>query len=301
MRCCSRWLWFLLIPILFGQAHAEGRIDCNAIQSRILNQSVHYCVMLPSGYEAATAGHSARRYPVLYFLHGLGDNEQTLFKGAGWDLIEDLRQQGKISDFLIVTPDGMRSFYVNSADRRVRYSDFFIREFVPYIELHYAIRHERSARAISGVSMGGYGALRFAFAYPELFSSVSAESAALIAELPSQTEPTHTRSPIAGLLGSVFGTPVDLHHWNQNSPFFLAKQNGTQIRTSRLSIYFNCGNEDEFGFDAGAGHLHRQLQAEGIPHEFHLYPGNHGSEYFLSHLGEMLIFHSRAFSASASK
>jgi S-formylglutathione hydrolase FrmB len=301
MRCCSRWLWFLLIPILFGQAHAEGRIDCNAIQSRILNQSVHYCVMLPSGYEAATAGHSVRRYPVLYFLHGLGDNEQTLFKGAGWDLIEDLRQQGKISDFLIVTPDGMRSFYVNSADRRVRYSDFFIREFVPYIELHYAIRHERSARAISGVSMGGYGALRFAFAYPELFSSVSAESAALIAELPSQTEPTHTRSPITGLLGSVFGTPVDLHHWNQNSPFFLAKQNRTQIRTSRLSIYFNCGNEDEFGFDAGAGQLHRQLQAEGIPHEFHLYPGNHGAEYFLSHLGETLIFHSRAFSASASK
>ena len=298
MHSCSRWLSFLLVPILFGQAHAEGRIDCNIIQSRILNQVVHYCVMLPSGYEAATAGHSGRRYPVLYFLHGLGDNEQTLFKGAGWDLIEDLRQQGKISDFLIVTPDGMRSFYINSADGRVRYSDFFIREFVPYIETHYSIRRERSARAISGVSMGGYGALRFAFAYPDLFSSVSGESAALIKELPRQTESTHSRSPLTAMMGTIFGDPVDVNHWNRNSPFFLAKQNRTQIRATGLSIYFNCGNEDEFGFDAGAGQLHRQLQAESIPHEFHLYPGNHGAEYFLSHLGETLIFHSRAFTAS---
>lgn len=298
MRWCSWWLSFLLTPILFGYAQAEGRIDCNIVRSRILNQPVHYCVMLPSGYGAADAGRSARHYPVLYFLHGLGDNEQTLFKGAGWDLIEDLRQQGKISDFLIVTPDGMRSFYINSADGSVRYSDFFIREFIPYIETHYSIRRERPARAISGVSMGGYGALRFAFAYPELFSSVSAESAALIAELPRQNESTRSRSPLIGLMGTVFGDPVDLHHWNQNSPFFLAKQNRRQIRTTGLSIYFNCGNEDEFGFDAGAGQLHRQLQAESIPHEFHPYPGNHGAEYFLSHLGETLIFHSKAFAAS---
>jgi S-formylglutathione hydrolase FrmB len=146
--------------------------------------------MLPPDYDAATAGHSPRRYPVLYFLHGLGDNEQTLFKGGGWDLIQDLRQKGQISDFLIVAPEGRRSFYINSADGRVRYSDFFIREFIPYLESHYSIRRERSARAISGFSMGGYGALRFAFAHPELFSSVSAQSAALIAE-PPQPETEH--------------------------------------------------------------------------------------------------------------
>ena len=145
--------------------------------------------------------------------------------------------------------------------------------------------------------MGGYGALRFAFAYPELFSSVSAQSAALIAEPPRQTEATHTPTPLSGLLGAVFGNPVELHHWNQNSPFVLAKQNRTQIRTTGLSIYFNCGREDEFGFDNGAAELHRQLQTEGIRHEFHLYPGNHGAEYFLAHLGETLMFHSRVFAA----
>ena len=290
MRRCLPWLVLFLVALLVGQCHAQGRIDCNTLPSHILGESVHYCVMLPPDYDAATAGHSPRRYPVIYFLHGLGDNEQTLFKGGGWDLIQDLRQKGQVSDFLLVAPEGRRTFYINSADGRVHYSDFFIREFIPYIESHYSIRRERSARAISGFSMGGYGALRFAFAYPELFSSVSAQSAALIAEPPRQAE--------SGLLGTVFGNPIDVPHWNQNSPFVLAKRNRAQIRASGLSIYFNCGSKDEFGFDQGAEELHRQLQAEDIRHEYHLYPGNHGGEYFLAHLGEVLKFHARVFDAA---
>ena len=295
-----RWLRcvvLFLIPFVGAQVRAQGRIDCNTLNSHILGQAIHYCVLLPTGYDAAIKSHAGRRYPVLYFLHGLGDNEQTLFKGAGWDLVEDLWQQEKISDFLIVTPDGMRSFYINSADGRVRYSDFFIHEFMPYIEAHYLVGRERSARAISGVSMGGYGALRFAFAYPELFSSVSAESAALIPEPPRRIEAPNSNSPLSVFLESVFGNPIDLRHWNQNSPFYLAKQDRSRIRASGLSIYFNCGRDDEFGFDEGAGVLDRQLKSEGISHEFHLYPGNHGAEYFLTHLGEALAFHSRAFSS----
>ena len=287
MRRRLPWLVPLLVALLVGPCHAQGRIDCNALQSHILRESVHYCVMLPSDYDAATAGHSARHYPVLYFLHGLGDSEQALFKGGGWDLIQDLRQKGQISDFLVVAPEGRRTFYINSADGRVRYSDFFIREFIPYIESHYSIRHERSARAISGFSMGGYGALRFAFAYPELFSSVSAQSAALIAEPPQPAD--------SGLLGVAFGNPIDVRHWDQNSPFGLAKRNRTQIWASGLSIYFNCGNKDDFGFVQGAEKLHRQLQAEDIRHEYHLYPGNHGGEYFLTHLGDVLKFHALIF------
>src|ERR1022692_3413049 len=235
-----RWLTLFCVPFLFCQARAQGRIDCNALESRLLSQTVHYCVMLPPGYDPATAGPSPRRYPVLYFLHGLGDNEQTLFKGGGWDLIEDLRKMRQVADFLVVTPEGKRGFYINSADGRVRYSDFFIREFIPYIESHYSIRRERSERGISGVSMGGYGALRFAFAHPELFS-VSAQSAALIVQSPQQTTPMPPQ--LSGWLGSVFGKPFDLRHWNQNSPFMLAKQNRPQIKTSRLSIYFNCGRD----------------------------------------------------------
>jgi S-formylglutathione hydrolase FrmB len=296
MRRCLRTLF--LVPLLIGLTHAQGRIDCNALRSRVLAQTVHYCVMLPSDYDSATAGHSPRRYPVLYFLHGLGDNEQTLFKSGGSDLIEDLRQQRKISDFLVVTLEGMRTFYINSADARVLYSDFFIHDFIPYIESRYSVRKERSARAISGVSMGGYGALRFAFAYPELFSSVTAQSAALISDPPRTTDNMDSTVALAKMLGAVFGNPIDVQHWNRNSPFVLAMRNRARIRAAKLAIYFNCGRDDEFGFEDGAAKLDRQLQTEGISHEFHLYPGNHGSEFFLAHLGETLMFHSRAFAAA---
>src|ERR1035437_7595133 len=76
------------------------------------------------------------------------------------------------------------------------------------------------------------------------------------------------------------------------------RSNRAQIQASGLSIYFNCGSKDDFGFNQGAAELHRQLQAEGIQHEYHLYPGNHGGEYFLAHLGEVLKFHARVFVAA---
>src|SRR5690348_1273337 len=198
MRKFLFWTAIFFVPLLPPTASAQSRIDCNAMKSTILHDTVHYCVLLPSSYDAAVAVHPPRYYPILYFLHGLGDNEQTLFKSGGWDLIQDLHDQGKIKDYLIVTPEGKGSFYINSADGRVRYSDFFIREFIPYIESHYSVRRERSSRAISGISMGGYGALRFAFAHPELFSAVSAQSAALIAEPPTKVN-SDVRS--AGQLG----------------------------------------------------------------------------------------------------
>jgi len=287
--------WFSLVFVLSAvlPAHAQGRIECDALKSQILKQPVRYCAMLPLGYGSALPSHSPRRYPVLYFLHGLGDNEQTLFKTGGWNLIEDMRHHKQITDFLIVAPEGRSSFYINSADGKVRYGDFFIREFMPYIERRYAIRRERRSRAISGVSMGGYGALRFAFAYPELFSSVSAQSAALLADSPQRiTAALRPGTPLGRLFGAVFGEPIDVQHWEQSSPFSLARQN--RARIAGLAIYFNCGQDDEYDFETGAGALHRQLQAAGIRHEFHLYPGNHSATYFLAHLGETLIFHSRA-------
>lgn len=286
----------LVLTGLAPNAQGQSRIDCNALNSRILKRVIHYCVQLPPGYDANDPKHPPRRYPVLYFLHGLGQNEQTLFNTGGWNLIEDLRQQHKIGDFLMVAPEGMRSFYVNSADGSVRYSDFFLREFMPYIESKYRIRPGREGRAITGVSMGGYGALRFAFAHPELFSAVSAQSAALMTESPQELDAAeHSGAPIAKVLGTVFGQPVDVTHWKENSPFVLAKKNEAGLRN--LAIYFNCGQEDDYGFEKGAQALHQQLQAEGIRHQYHLYPGDHSLTYFLAHIGETMEFHSRAFGA----
>jgi len=289
-----RLRFFPLLLLLAISASAQSRIDCNALKSRILGETVHYCVLLPSSYNSAPANHSPQHYAVLYFLHGLGENEQTLFKSGGWNLIEDLRQQHKVSDFLIVTPDAKASFYVNSADGKVRYNDFFLQEFIPHIETTYRIRRERKARAITGISMGGYGALRLAFAHPEMFSAVSAQSAALITDSPKELDAAlRAGTPLGRLLGSVFGNPINVAHWNENNPFLLARKN--RVGIGKLAIYFNCGRDDEYGFEAGAVALDKQLQEEHVKHEFHLYPGNHGASYFGAHIGEVMEFHSKMF------
>jgi enterochelin esterase-like enzyme len=182
MNQIARYLIFSLFFLLPSISFAQGRIDCSTFNSEILHRAVHYCVMLPPGYETD----KAKKYPVLYFLHGLGQNEQTLLRSGGWGLIEDLRLQHKIGDFLMVAPEGRGSFFINSADGRDRYSDFFLSEFLPYIETHYRVIRDRRSRGMTGLSMGGYGALRFAFGHSELFGSVSVQSPALITESPRE-------------------------------------------------------------------------------------------------------------------
>ena len=142
--------------------------------------------------------------------------------------------------------------------------------------------------------MGGYGAIRMAFAHPELFSAVSAQSAALITETPQQINAaSQSGSPLAGVLGAVFGKPIDVAHWNENSPFVLAQKNATRLRS--MAIYFNCGQNDNYGFEKGAAALHDELRKEDVKHEYRPYPGDHSVQYFLSHFDEVMEFHSRAF------
>jgi S-formylglutathione hydrolase FrmB len=109
----------LLFALGFGvpSAHAQGRAECRSVQSKILGRAVPYCVILPPSYDSQ----QTQRYPVLYSLHGLGGTAQTLIQSGGLDLIEDLWQQKRIGEFLIVTPDAGRSFYVNEREGRVRY------------------------------------------------------------------------------------------------------------------------------------------------------------------------------------
>jgi S-formylglutathione hydrolase FrmB len=277
-------LYFLPFPLF-----ASGRVECNSVPSKILARPVPYCVLLPPSFDAD----KTRCFPILYFLHGLGDNEQTFLHTGGWNLVEDLRDKGRLKDFLIATPAGEATFYINSRDGKLRYEDFLLQEFFPFIERHYRVRTGRANRAISGISMGGYGALHLAFAHPQLFSSVSAHSAALIEKLPAFLSgnggvpaPGRTR-----ILGGVFGLPPDPAFWERNSPLTLARA----ASLPGLKIYFDCGSEDDFGFDAGALALDKILASRKISHEFHLYPGRHDWSYFAANLEASLSFHSALF------
>jgi S-formylglutathione hydrolase FrmB len=208
------------------------------------------------------------------------------------DLIQDLRDQKKIGEFLVVVPNGGRTFYINSRDGKVRYEDFFVREFIPYIENHYRIRGGRKTRGITGVSMGGYGALHLALRHPNLFGAVSAHSPALIEKLPTMHGSSQQATNVAMILGGAFGSPIDPAFWERESPFTMVR---TGPRPRGLQIYFDCGTDDEYGFNRGAQQFHDLLKARGIPDEFHLYPGGHDWSYFADHLPASLAFHSRAF------
>jgi S-formylglutathione hydrolase FrmB len=303
MNCKSsvvRFALFLTILLPVRAALAQSRIDCSSLNSEILKRSVHYCVYVPAAYDEGAAQNPPRRYPLLYFFHGLGDNEQTLFNSGVMSALDDLRKQHKIDDFLMVAPEGRRSFYINSLDGSVRYNDFFLQEFMSHIERKYHVRSGATGRAVSGISMGGYGALRLAFAHPELFSAVSAQSAALITASPQELDSvSQSGGELASMLAQVFGNPINLPHWNDNNPLALAKRNVPALQ--KLAIYFNCGQNDDYGFEKGAEMLHDELRKEKVKHEYHAYDGDHSFNYFMSHFAEVMEFHSQAFARAASK
>jgi S-formylglutathione hydrolase FrmB len=279
--------FFYLACLSSASSAATGRVACNSLPSKILRRSVHYCVALPASFDSDRS----RRFSILYFLHGLGDNEQFFIHSGAWNLTEDMREKGELKDFLIATPDGGAGFYINSKDGTERYEDFLLQEFFPFIEKRYRAAEGRGHRAIAGISMGGYGALHLAFRHPMMFIAVSAHSPALIEKLPVFLGPA-PNSPGARVLGGVFGSPPDPAFWDRNSPIVLART----AALAGLKIYFDCGDQDDYGFDSGAAALDKILAARHIPHEYHAYPGRHDPAYFGEHLPASLLFASRAFS-----
>jgi S-formylglutathione hydrolase FrmB len=283
---------FLLLAWPLRAAGPAGRGECVSMASRILNGPVPYCVLLPPAYDA----NKLQRFPVLYYLHGLGDNEQMFLRSGGWSMIQDLWDRHDLGDFIIVTPAAGASFYLNSRDGRYRYEDFFLQEFLPFIEGRYRVKAGRVSRGIAGISMGGYGALRLAFRRPDLFSSVAVHSAAIVAELPAVDTGSNARGRLR-LFADVFGSPVDRAFWDRNNPLLLART----AMLSGLKIYLDCGSQDDYGFDSGAQALHNFLVSRKVSHEYHLYPGGHNWLYFAEHLPASLEFSSQAFGIATSR
>jgi len=278
----------MLLALCAPPASAAARLECDSVSSAILGRAVAYCVALPPSY-----GEARDRYPVLYFLHGLFEDERSWSEHSGLETWEGLINAGKIGRFIVVLPDGGRSFYVNSHDGREGYEDFFVHELIPAIDRKYRTMPERGERGISGVSMGGYGALHLGMAHADLFGAASAHSAALVATLPNPL-PTEGRWGFyARILEAPFGNPLNEAYFLENSPLTLATH---PERFARLKLYFDCGDQDRYGFDAGAKELDRLLTEHNFPHQFVLRPGGHGWSYLDQYLHHSLEFHWGVFS-----
>ncbi|HXG68779.1 MAG TPA: alpha/beta hydrolase-fold protein [Blastocatellia bacterium] len=260
-----------------GAPAPDARIEYSSVQSAALGRELKYAVQLPPSYDTD----KNRRYPVLIFLHGMFGNEGEFERRGVAAAVSRLREEGKIGELIVVAPAGENSFYLN-AKNGARYEDAILQDLIPHVEKTYRAIGAREGRAIQGLSMGGFGALVLAFKHPEMFSSVTAHSAALFTELPN-TQGTDRRSQFLGrLVGNIFGDPPDEAFFRANNPLYLAETQAAALARSGLKIYFDVGTEDRYGFQATNKMLDERLTKAGVPHEFHLFPGNHGWEYMIS-------------------
>jgi S-formylglutathione hydrolase FrmB len=281
----------VLLLVFSGELLAQTHVEYKAFQSKSLGgREIRYGVYLPPSYATSPA----KKYPVLYFLHGLFEDETRWSSRGGTDQIMDkMIAEGKIGEFIVAIPNGATSFYVNTHDGNEKWEDMIIKEFIPMIESTYRVNSGRTTRGISGVSMGGYGALGIAMKHPDLFGSVSAHSAVLLKDLSAAKVADRRIAMFQSLFDKIYGINQDLNYWEANNPMSLAKDTK---KLNGLKIYFDCGTEDNYGFEVGTKELDEMLTKAGYPHEMHLYPGRHGWDYAMQHTNESLLFHWKAFS-----
>jgi S-formylglutathione hydrolase FrmB len=271
--------------VLAMQDTPRGRIEYTKFPSASLGRDVGCAISLPASYDSE----AKRRYPVLIFLHGLFNSERDWEERGMQARLEELRAAGRVGEFIVAIPYGANSFYLNGKDG-TRYEDAIVNDFLPFVDKTYRTTGTPRGRAIEGISMGGYGALMIAFKYPQKFAAVAAHSAALFEELPKPpASPADGRGRFRYELASkLFGAPPDMQFFQDNNPLNLAKANAARIKS--LQIYFDVGEQDRYGFDAGNRQLDSTLTAAGIKHEFYPAPGEHGWSFLLSRSTEALTF-----------
>jgi S-formylglutathione hydrolase FrmB len=280
----------LVLILAFGTELLAQHVEYKSFQSKLLGRELRYGVYLPPSYNASPA----KKYPVLYFLHGLFEDETRWSTYGRTDAkLDQMVAEGKIGEFLVAMPFGGTSFYTNTRDGSEKWEDMIINEFMPMIESTYRVDASRVKRGISGTSMGGYGALKLAMKHPDLFGSASAHSAVLLQDLAAAKVSGGRLQMFQSMFDHIYGINQDLTYWEANNPMTLAKDTR---KLNGLKLYFDCGTEDRYGFDLGAMELDQMLTKAGYPHETHLYPGPHGWEYARNHTAESMLFHWKAFS-----
>lgn len=266
-----------------------GKVYDNlSMASKILKVDRKYAVYLPADYES-----SQRSYPVLYLLHGGGDDHTGWVQfGEVLHIADKSIADGTATSMIIVMPDAgtLRKGYTNDIKGEWRYEDYFFEEFIPFIEKTYRIKKEKRYRAIAGLSMGGEGTFIYALRHPEMFSSACPLSAATGPSSPETTKEYLNRRNIP------FSSEADVSEFHRrNSVMELINQTADQEKKS-VRWYIDCG-DDDFLFE-GNSLIHIALRKKEIPHEFRIRDGAHNWTYWRTALPDVLKFVSDAFHQS---
>jgi enterochelin esterase-like enzyme len=261
-----------------------------SLESRVLSRPVNYAIYLPPGYHD-----SSRRYPVVYLLHGFTDNESAWVQfGEVQSAADRGISEGTIPPMIIVMPDAGVSWYINDFAGKEPYEDMFMEELIPWIDDQYRTRPGKEFRAVSGLSMGGYGALLYAMRHPDLFSSCAAFSAGVhTPEEIVQMEDEGYQRIFAHLYGpDLRGQGRLTDHWKSYSPVEMARSLPEET-LKKVRWYIDCG-DDDFLYKGNSA-LHVILRNRQIPHQYRVRDGAHNWTYWRTWIIEGLRFVGEGF------
>ena len=280
----------LLATTLVLPALAQNSVvhDNLSMTSEILDMERKYAVYLPPDYAT-----SERHYPVLYLLHGAGDDQ------TGWIQFGEVKHitdkaiaEGKATPMVIIMPDantGQRGYF-NNVTNTWRYEDFFFDELMPHVEEKFRIKSEKRYRAVAGLSMGGGGSFMYALRRPDLFSSAAPLSAYVgpssLESFKQTMERVFTALP-EGISDEVLEEYMKRH----NAVELIKTLPAEQIASVR---WFIDSGDDDFLYEGNAL-AHINLRKREIPHEFRVRDGGHTWTYWRESLPVVLEFISQAF------
>ena len=259
-----------LVLLLFAPpAPAAGTVRGRlSFESEALGGPLHYSLYLPPGYDED----AARRYPVVYLLHGLGGRDSDWVRmGRIRATADRLIESGAIPPLIVVMPDGGNGWYVDSAavGGPGDYGTAIGRDLIAHVDLTYRTVAGRRGRAIAGLSMGGFGALRLAFAQPERFAAAASLSGAVFRPVRSAEE-----APAEGrIFHGAFGTPFDPARFNRASLF--DRIDDVAALADPPGLYLAVGDDDGFGLWRSTVELFLALRDAGVPAELRVTDGDH--------------------------
>ncbi len=274
----------LIFPItLIAQT---GKVYDNlSMKSEILNMDRKYAVYLPPGYET-----SERSYPVLYLLHGSGDDQ------TGWVQFGEILHiadkaiiAGDATAMIVVMPDantGQRG-YTNVPGGNWNYEDFFFEELIPHVEKEFRIRSDKHYRAIAGLSMGGGGTFYYALHRPDLFSSACPLSASTG---PMKREDVKNQMKRRKMTDA---TDEEMDEWFNKYSVLEMIKNMPDEQKKQVKWFIDIGDND-FLYE-GNSLVHIEMRKKGIPHEYRVRDGAHNWTYWRESLPEVLSFISDTF------
>src|SRR5918993_352168 len=277
-------LCIILYMPVFVSAQSGKVQDNLTLPSKILKGNRNYAVYLPPDYET-----SQRSYPVLYLLHGGGDDQTGWVQfGEVLNIADREILEGRATSMIIVMPDantGTRGYF-NDLKGEWRYEDFFFEEFMPYIEKTYRIKTEKRYRAVAGLSMGGGGSFMYALHHPELFSAACPLSAS--------TGPLSLEATKAWLeQRNLKGTDEQIETYYKRHSALALVEAMPDDQKKAVRWYIDCG-DDDFLYE-GNSLIHIAMRKKEIPHEFRVREGAHNWTYWRTALPTVLEFVSMGF------